>query len=85
MAWTCPERTCTNRSEKAKRRTRRLRGGQKTTWLKVVVKEWCRGVVAKRAGSKQKDSDLESHTCHSKNAIGEEGNGKPPHKPCDLT
>ena len=41
---------------------------------------WCCGVVVKHADSQHKGSQFDSSTCPSKNAIGEEGNGKPPHK-----
>ena len=36
--------------------------------------------MVKRANSYQRDCELESYTCHNKNAIGEERNGKQTHK-----
>ena len=42
--------------------------------------EWCRGVVVKRVWTHNTGHEFESYTCHDKNAINEEGNGKPPHK-----
>ena len=42
-------------------------------------KELCRGVMVKHADSQHKGCQLDSYMCYSKNSIGEEGNGKPPH------
>ena len=41
---------------------------------------WCRGVVVKHADSQHRGCQFDSSMCHFKNAIGEEGNGKPPQK-----
>ena len=43
-------------------------------------KKCYRGVVVKRADSYRRGCKFQSCTCHNKNTIGEEGNGKPPHK-----
>ena len=39
-----------------------------------------RSVVVKHADSQHRGCQYDSSLCHNKNAIGEEGNGKPPHK-----
>ena len=40
----------------------------------------CRDVVIKHADSHHKGCQFDSSMCHNKIAIGEEGNGKPPHE-----
>ena len=42
--------------------------------------KWCRGLVVKHADSQHRGCHFDSSMCHFKDAIGEEGNGKPPHK-----
>ena len=42
--------------------------------------KWCRGVVVKHADSQHRGGQFDSSIRYSKNAIGEEGNKKPPHK-----
>ena len=41
---------------------------------------WCRGVVVKRADSKQWGCQLDYSVRRNKNAVDGEGNGKPSHK-----
>ena len=41
--------------------------------------KWCRGVLVKHADSQHRGYQFDSSMCHFWNAIGEEGNGKPPH------
>ena len=40
----------------------------------------CCGEVVERAYSKHKGCEFESHSCHNKSIIGEDGNGKSPHR-----
>ena len=40
----------------------------------------CHGIVVKHVDSQHRGCQCDSSTCRLKNAIGEEGNGKPPHE-----
>ena len=42
--------------------------------------EWFRWVAVKHTDAKHRGCQFEPCTCYNVNAIGEEGNGKPPHK-----
>ena len=48
--------------------------------LFILIRVWCCCVMVKHPDSYRRGCELESSMCHNKNAIGKEGNGKPPHK-----
>ena len=45
----------------------------------IAIREY-RGVVVKHVDSEHRECQFDSSTCHIQNAIGEEGNWKPPHE-----
>ena len=46
----------------------------------IVIKSFHGGVVVKHVDSQHRGCQFDSSICYFLNAIGEEGNGKPPHK-----
>ena len=44
-----------------------------------IPHHWSIGIVVNYAGSERRGCEFKSNMCHNKNAIGEEGNGKPIH------
>ena len=48
--------------------------------LLCIQHVWFRGVVVKRAESSHERWEFESCSCHNENSIGEEDNGRLPHK-----
>ena len=43
-------------------------------------RKWCRGVVVQHVDSQGRGCEFDASMRHIANAIGEEDNGKPPHK-----
>ena len=50
------------------------------TFSLVEESQRCLGAVVRHADSKRRDCESKSCTCHNKNAMREEANGKTPHK-----